>query len=80
VFLLGVIFGKVQFTANIMPDFFLTNKNLICLDYFWQIWLIMFAETCLLADHNARSDKGQTNRWQPLELKLWTYQSLLREM
>jgi hypothetical protein len=34
VFLLDVIFGNVQFTAVIMPNFFETNKQLIILDYF----------------------------------------------
>jgi hypothetical protein len=49
-----------------MSDFlFGTNKNLIFMDYFWQILLVIFAEICLLAVHNAESDRGQTKRWQP---------------
>jgi hypothetical protein len=42
-----------------------TNMNLFFLDYFWQIWLIIFAETCLLVVHNTGFDRGQTERWQP---------------
>jgi hypothetical protein len=47
-----------------------TNKNLIFLDYFWQILLVIFVETCLLAVHSAESDRGQKEIGQPLELKL----------
>jgi hypothetical protein len=61
-----------------------TNKNLTFLrlflanlvDYFWQILLVIFAETCLLAVHNVESDKGQKEIWQPREPKFWTELSL----
>jgi hypothetical protein len=44
---------------------FETNKNMIFLDYFWQILLVIFTETCLLAVHNTEFDRGQAESWQP---------------
>lgn len=73
-------FWKVPFTTVIMPDFLCALTRIFLLDYYWQILLVSFAESCLQVVHNAEFDRGQREIRQPLELKLWTDQSLLREM
>jgi hypothetical protein len=78
-YLLFVIFWKVPLSAIIMPDFLCALTRLFLLDYFWQILLVSFAESCLQAVHGAGSARGQREIEQPLEPKLWTDQWLLRE-
>jgi hypothetical protein len=75
-----VIFGKVHFTAVIILDIFCELTRIFLLDYYWQILSVSFAEPCLQAVHSAEFDTGQREIGQPLELKLWTDQSLLSEM
>jgi hypothetical protein len=50
---------KSPFYCRYNAEFsFGTNKNLIFLDYFWQILLVIFAKSCMPAVHSAESDKG----------------------
>jgi hypothetical protein len=60
--------------------FFGELTRIFLLDFYWQILLGSFTEPCLQAVHRVGSDGGQREVGQPLELKLWTDQSLLREM
>jgi hypothetical protein len=52
-------FWKIRFYCRYNAGFcFQTNKNLILLEYFWKILLVIFAETCMLAVHKAESNRG----------------------
>jgi hypothetical protein len=52
-----------------MPDF-LCELTRCFLNYYWQILLVTFAESCLLAVHNAESNRGQREIGQPFEKKI----------
>jgi hypothetical protein len=73
----------VSFVCNFWKSPFYCRYNAefsMCTNKIISFGLVSFVESCLQAVHSAKFDRGQREIEQPLDLRLWTNQSLRRGM